>query len=120
VRTIVNRLMAEKDTAAREPAYLGITGQTVTEELKTYYSFPATGVYVVNVYAGSGAAKGGLRPGDLIVGFGDRVIAGMDDLSAAIAASYAGQPVTLTVYRGGVTQATLDVVMSGTGTTTRF
>ncbi|HVX96667.1 MAG TPA: trypsin-like peptidase domain-containing protein [Polyangia bacterium] len=84
-------------------AYLGVAGQNVPlhRRVVRYHDLPhETGVFVVSTEPGSPAATGGLRDGDLIVGFGDRPIAGIDDLHRLLTEELAGVPTTLTVLRG--------------------
>ena len=57
-------------------------------------------IFVASVEAGSPAEKGGLRDGDLIVAYGDKVIAGIDDLHRLLTEEQAGASVTLGVIRG--------------------
>jgi S1-C subfamily serine protease len=59
-----------------------------------------SGVFVVSVEADSPAARAGVRDGDLIVGLGDKPVAGMDDLHRLLTEEQAGRTSTLTVIRG--------------------
>ena len=76
--------------------YLGITVQT---ELPAG-DYPA-GVYVTEVNAGSCAEKAGLKPGDVITRIGGDSITDYDGLSAVLKNYSAGDPVQITVWRGG-------------------
>lgn len=79
--------------------YLGIEGQTVNEELRDQSGLPSTGVYVYNVSTGSGAADGGLRPGDLIYRYNDIAINSMEDLAEVLGDTQIGETVIVYVYR---------------------
>lgn len=57
------------------------------------------------------AGRAGLEPGDLIVGFADRPVAGADDLHRALGAAAIGRRAALEMLRGG-RRRTLDVVPS--------
>jgi S1-C subfamily serine protease len=84
-------------------AYLGVAGQNVPlhRRVVRYHELPhETGVFVVSTEPDSPAAHAGLRDGDLIVGFGDRPIAGIDDLHRLLTEEQAGVATTLTVLRG--------------------
>jgi S1-C subfamily serine protease len=97
--------------------YLGITGQAITSTLVDAYNLPAEeGVLVQSVAEGSGAAKAGLEGGetqvvvagetyvlggDIIVAFGGRKIASVDELRAAIAEHKLGDEVRLQIFRDG-------------------
>jgi serine protease Do len=58
-------------------------------------------VEVVDVVAGSPAAKAGLRPEDLIVDLNGEPVEGVDDLQRMMAGELIGENVVLTTVRGG-------------------
>ncbi len=60
-----------------------------------------TGVMVLEVVAGSPAARAGLRPMDVIVGLGGRVIASIDDLHRFLDEEPVGRVYELEVLRDG-------------------
>ncbi len=83
-------------------AYLGVAGQNVPlhRRVVRYHELPhETGVFVVSTEPDSPAAASGLRDGDLIVGYGDRPIAGIDDLHRLLTEEQAGVASTLTIIR---------------------
>jgi S1-C subfamily serine protease len=83
-------------------SYLGVAGQNVPlhRRVVRYHELPhETGVFVVSTEPGSPAAAAGLRDGDLIVGYGDQHVAGIDDLHRLLTEEQAGVPATLTVIR---------------------
>ena len=83
-------------------SYLGIAGQTVPlhrrvvrfHELET-----ETGVFVTSVATGSPADRAGVRPGDLLVAYGNQTLAGVDDLHRVLTEDKAGVESHLTVVR---------------------
>ncbi|HEX4406427.1 MAG TPA: trypsin-like peptidase domain-containing protein [Polyangia bacterium] len=84
-------------------SYLGVAGQTVPlhRRVVRFHDLPhETGVFVVSTEPESPAARAGLRDGDLIVAFGDRPIAGIDDLHKMLTEEQAGVGASLTVVRG--------------------
>jgi S1-C subfamily serine protease len=84
-------------------SYLGVAGQNVPlhRRIVRHHGLAVeSGVFVVSVEAGGPAARGGVHDGDLIVGFGDKAIGGMDDLHRLLTEDRAGRPVVLTVIRG--------------------
>jgi S1-C subfamily serine protease len=84
-------------------AYLGVAGQNVPlhRRVVRYHDLPhESGVFVVSVEPDSPAARGGLRDGDLIVAYGDKPIAGIDDLHKLLTEEQAGVASSLTVVRG--------------------
>lgn len=83
-------------------SYLGITGQTVPllRKLIRFYNLQReTGILVVSVEPGSSADKSGLLEGDIIVGFDNQVISGIDDLHRLLTHERVGIKSTLTIIR---------------------
>lgn len=81
-------------------AVLGIAGETVSEGVARYYDM-VQGVYVWSVEKGSGAAKAGLRAGDIITALGDTAVHSTSELNVAERGYRAGDTGYLTVYRDG-------------------
>ncbi|MBT2333759.1 DegQ family serine endoprotease [Variovorax paradoxus] len=61
----------------------------------------ARGALVSSVVAGSAADKAGVREGDIITKYGDKVIETPSDLSRSVASTKPGVKSTLTVFRNG-------------------
>lgn len=61
----------------------------------------ASGVLVRTVVEGSGAARAGIRPGDVIVAVGGRRITTVSGFLAALRRNDPGDTVTVTIVRGG-------------------
>jgi S1-C subfamily serine protease len=83
-------------------AYLGVAGQSVPlhRRVVRFHGLPReSGVFVVSTEPGSPAARAGLRDGDLIVAYGDRPIAGIDDLHRLLTEEQAGKGASLTIIR---------------------
>jgi len=83
-------------------SYLGVGGQTVPlhRRLVRFHSLPReSGVFVASVEPNSPAGRAGLRDGDLIVAYGDKPIAGIDDLHRLLTEEQAGVAATLTIIR---------------------
>jgi serine protease Do len=106
-RRIVGALMSE---GRFRRAYLGVAGGSrplpprLARELGR-----RTAVEVVEVVEGSPAARGGIRPEDLIVDLGGVPIEGADDLQRLMVGELIGSSVRATVVRGGRTM-TLELV----------
>lgn len=84
---------------ARHP-FLGVEGRTVTEAVaKSAGLAKAEGASVERVIAGTGAAKAGLRKGDIVTALNGQPIRTMDDLILAVRRAQVGDVVTLTVWR---------------------
>jgi serine protease Do len=106
-RRIVGALMSE---GRFRRAYLGVAGGSrplpprLARELGR-----RTAVEVVEVVEGSPAARGGIRPEDLIVDLGGVPVEGADDLQRLMVGELIGSNVRATIIRGGRT-ITLELV----------
>src|SRR5258707_486439 len=66
-----------------------------------YYNLAVeSGIFVISFENDSPARKGGLREGDIIIGFDDRPIAGIDDLHKLLTEERIGRKSSLLVIRG--------------------
>ncbi|HYQ92587.1 MAG TPA: PDZ domain-containing protein [Candidatus Competibacteraceae bacterium] len=82
--------------------WLGISLQEVTQDLAQSFKLKdAKGALVAAVNEGSPAAKAGLRPGDVIVAYGDKPINDSRDLPPLVGSTKPGKEVTLAVLRDG-------------------
>lgn len=84
-------------------AYLGVAGQNVPLHRRVVRFHGLTmesAVFVASVEDASPAAVAGVRDGDLIVGYGDRPIASIDDLHRLLTETEAEHETTLTILRG--------------------
>ena len=84
-------------------SFVGISGQTVpllTRVVRYFGLASETAVFVVSVERGSPADRAGLREGDLIVGFGDVPVRGIDDLLRLLTEDRVGISASLSVIRG--------------------
>jgi len=84
-------------------AYLGVAGQNVPlhRRVVRYHELAhESGVFIVSVEPDSPAARAGLRDGDLIVAYGEKPIAGIDDLHKILTEEQAGVASSVTVIRG--------------------
>ena len=83
--------------------YIGVAGQNVPlpRRLVVHYGLKTdSGVLVISVEPGSPAQAAGLREGDILIGFGERTIEGVDSLHRALSEHTAGVKSTLLVLRG--------------------
>lgn len=84
-------------------AWLGIAGQTVPLPRRQvrFHDLPAErGVLVVSVEKDSPAGRAGVEEGDIIVGYADHSIAGIDDLQRLLTEERVGVDAPLTLVRG--------------------
>ncbi len=102
-------------TGRVDHAYLGISGQAVTDDVADAYNLPvAAGVLVESVTSSSGADKAGLEGGknqvvvagetyvlggDIIVAFDGKKISSIEELRDAISGKKPGDKITLVIYR---------------------
>ena len=65
-----------------------------------YYGLPS-GVYITYVDPESDAAKKGISPGDILMGFDGSAVTDLTSLQALLYAHQAGDSVPVMIYRGG-------------------
>lgn len=102
VRFVASRLM--RDGRIRR-SFIGVVGQNtpIPRALADAHRLAvSSGVVVVSVEAGSPAAIGGAREGDLILALADEPVSGVDDLHRCLTGDRIGVPSTLTVLRAGL------------------
>ena len=81
--------------------YLGITGVTVTTDVASVYGMPE-GVYVTQVYRGTGAERAGISKGSIITALDGISISGMDELKESLQYYAVGDTVEVTVMQSGI------------------
>jgi serine protease Do len=96
VKPIIKNII-EKGSIKRP--WIGITGGTVSEEMKATYKLPA-GVFVASVTRGGPAEQGGLQSEDVIVGFNNKKIESMEQFTTEIRNKKVGDTITLDIVRG--------------------
>lgn len=85
-------------------SYIGIKGGNVADYLQAYPDAKIgtkTGVYVVQIYTDSPAAKAGMKEDDIIVGLDDKKIETMTQLISTLFKYRPGDEVKLSVIRDG-------------------
>ena len=83
-----------------DAAYIGITGEDVTEDVQQMYGMPA-GIYIVSVADNSPAAEAGLTRRMIITRFDDSEVTSMSDLQDLLQYYKGGETVTITVAAPG-------------------
>src|SRR5437764_4421223 len=84
-------------------SYIGLAGQNVPlpRRIVRYYDLAVeSGIFVISFENDSPARKGGVREGDIIIGFDDRPTAGIDDLHNLLTEQRIGRKSSLVVIRG--------------------
>jgi len=83
---------------------LGVAGQNVPLErplVRRHTLAVPSGMLVLSVEPQSPAQRAGVRPGDVLVGYAGRTVAGIDDLHRLLVEEQVGIPAPLMVLRGG-------------------
>lgn len=117
IEELMNRETKTK-VEAENKGYLGITGVTVTDEVATVYGMPK-GVYVTQVYRGTGAEQAGITKGSVITKLEGITISSMDDLIENLDYYAVGDTVEITMQQvvrqedgsGGYAETTVEVVL---------
>jgi S1-C subfamily serine protease len=84
-------------------SWIGIAGQNVPLPRRLVYEYKLaieTAILVNEVHSESPAAQAGLLSGDIIVAFGAKSIAGIDELHRLLTADAANRSTTMTILRG--------------------
>jgi S1-C subfamily serine protease len=104
-RTVANQLVA---TGRASHPMIGV-GLDLARNAGSGSTPAAGGALVASVLPNGPAAQAGLRPGDLIVAAGGRVVKDPAQVISAVESTGVGRPLSLTVQRNGSTLK-LDVV----------
>lgn len=88
---------------------IGIAGTNITSKMAQYYDLPV-GFYIQEVTAGSGAAKAGLKAGDIIVKCDGKVVTSIDDINTAKKSHSVGETMKMQAVRDGQ-NLSFDVVL---------
>ena len=98
-----------------QKAYLGISGVDVTAEVAGTYGMPE-GVYIAQVYEGTGAESAGIVKGDIITSFDGVSVSTMQQLQDTLQYYAAGESVEVKIQQGspkGYQEKTLTIVLGG-------
>jgi len=104
INTAKSVIDAIKTNGEFHKVYIGIKGISVAEYLQTYSEKnlgTEEGVYIVQIYTNSPAAKAGLREGDIIVGIQNEKIDTMTQLITNLYRYKPGETVAVEVIHGG-------------------
>ncbi len=100
IASVYNMLIGPDHKVTR--GSIGITFQaTQSSAVGRVYGFASGGVMVASVTSGGGAAKAGIKPGDVITSIDGKAIKDGDDLVGDISARQVGTSVKLGYLRGG-------------------
>lgn len=94
--------LASQENALPRKAYVGIQMAPLPEEIRAREQLGrGSGVLIEAVLPGTAGAEGGIRPGDVLLDVGGRVISGVADALMTIATMPVGQKVEVTLSRAG-------------------
>jgi Do/DeqQ family serine protease len=84
--------------------WVGVSAQAITPDIASYFKLPDLhGVVIIDIEAGSPAARAKLQAKDIVRKIDDQPIQGMDDFTGAIKGHQVGDQVRLEVIRNGQT-----------------
>ncbi|HEV2427948.1 MAG TPA: trypsin-like peptidase domain-containing protein [Acidimicrobiales bacterium] len=101
--TILSLLKALRagESVVSHGAFIGVEIMSMTPSLELQFGFSvSSGALIQGVVSGSGAARAGLRQGDIITRINSTSIHSAQDVTGAIAALHPGDVVTVTIVRG--------------------
>jgi len=82
--------------------WLGVSGLSITPEIASYYRLPVDkGALINDVMSGSPADNAEMRPGDIIIGFGDKAVNGIEDLVKEVQKRKIGDKTKVLLIRDG-------------------
>jgi S1-C subfamily serine protease len=100
IESLLKQLKAG-ESVVNHGAFIGVEITTETPSLKAEYHFSASsGAVVMSVISGTGAAKAGVKQGDIIVGINHTSVGGAQDVGSITSSLRPGDVITLHVVRG--------------------
>ena len=93
---LMNKKTRTETVAEEDSAYIGITGEGVSDEMSELYGIPK-GIYITEVKAGSPADEAGLSKGVVLVKFDGSSVSSMSDLKEMLPYYAAGEEVPVTI-----------------------
>jgi len=85
-------------------AFIGVEISSMDPTLQAEYGFTVnSGAVVMSVVPSSGAANGGIKQGDVIVGINGTVVTSAQDVSSIISTLHPGDVITVKIVRGATT-----------------
>jgi serine protease Do len=98
IEDLMNKKTRTETVSEEDSAFIGITGQDVSDEMASLYGIPQ-GIFITEVSSGSPAEEAGLKKGDIITKFDGTSVSSMSDLKSMLAYYAAGEDVTLVISK---------------------
>ena len=95
---LMNKKTRTETVSEEDSAYIGISGQAVSNEMSELYGIPE-GIYITDVSEDSPAEDAGLKKGDIITKFDGSSVTSMSALKETLAYYAAGEEVPVTISR---------------------
>lgn len=93
---LMNKKTRTETVDEADSAYIGISGQAVSDEMASLYGIPK-GIFITEVESGSPADRAGLQKGDIITKFDGSSVTSMEELRSMLAYYAAGEEIKVTV-----------------------
>lgn len=93
---LMNKKTRTETVAEEDSAYIGITGEGVSDDMSELYGIPK-GIYITEVKAGSPADEAGLSKGVVLIKFDGSSVSSMADLREMLPYYAAGEEVQVTI-----------------------
>ena len=93
---LMNKKTRTETVAEEDSAYIGISGEGVSDEMAELYGIPK-GIYITEVQSGSPADKAGLSKGVVLVKFDGSTVTTMSELREMLPYYAAGEEVPVTI-----------------------
>jgi serine protease Do len=98
IEDLMNKKTRTETVSEEDSAFIGITGQDVSEEMASLYGIPQ-GIFITEVSSGSPAEEAGLKKGDIITKFDGSSVSSMSELKSMLAYYAAGEEVTFVISK---------------------
>ncbi|HEY1824974.1 MAG TPA: trypsin-like peptidase domain-containing protein [Acidimicrobiales bacterium] len=100
IQSLLSTLMAG-ESVVNHGAFIGVEIESDNASLQQEYGFSVSqGAVVMSVIANTGAAKAGVKQGDIIVGINSTTIDSAQDVTSVISSLHPGQRIALHLVRG--------------------
>jgi S1-C subfamily serine protease len=100
IKSLLSKLKAGQSVVTHG-AFIGVEISTLTAQLQAEYGYKeSAGAVVMSVIAGTGAARAGVKQGDLITAVNGQNVTGDADVSSVVSVLHPGDTITITIVRG--------------------